>query len=247
MMENMENEVTQELAKKKSPLKWILGILAAVVICIGAGTAFWYNSGDISGTWRSPSLEKELMTTLTKETGDFSEIGLKPTDLFKDPQVTLAVKDKKVTITVAYKVDSTAFGTAYTKMVEKEYQKILAEAEKTASQYNVSKEEVLKQGYGAEYEKTIKALFPTEEKAIEEFNKSILQNAEKEGAKFDSKTGMVTASEAAGQVNQLLHIISGSSDGKKVGLENFSFSKYNRSGDKLTFEGKKEYKFVLDK
>ncbi|MBY5034383.1 hypothetical protein K6V78_04810 [Streptococcus gallolyticus] len=240
----MEN---QTVIQKKSPLKWILGILAAIIICLGAGSAFWYSTGDITGTWRSAALEKDLLETLTKESGDFSNLGLKASDLFKDAKVTLTVKDNKADFIVSYKVDSAAFGAAYSKLVEKEYQTILVDAEKTASEYGVTKEEVLKQVYGNDYEKAIKALFLTEDKAIEEFNKSISENATKGGANFDSKTGLVTANSSAGKVNPFLRVITGSTDGKKIGLENFSFSHYKRSGKTLTFTGEKNMAFTLEK
>ena len=80
----------------------------------------------------------------------------------------------------------------------------------------------------------------------------ITEGAQSEGLTYDEKTGVVLAQIANGKVNQLMRVItnaekkSDKKSDKKV-LNDIEYSKYSRSGDTLTLEGKKKYTFKLEK
>lgn len=249
----MEDTMQMAEPKKSGSLKVILAVVAALIVLVGGGAAFWYTSGNIDGTWRSAELEKDLIATILKELPDYeNEFGLDPSTLFKDPRVQLEVKGGKATMSVQYTVDREAFSSAYDTIIEKGYQQLLDEIGKKAKEFGITKEAALEQVHGKDYEKKIKDQFPSKETFMSQVDESIKEGAQSEGLTYDEKTGVVLAQIANGKVNQLMRVItnaekkSDKKSDKKV-LNDIEYSKYSRSGDTLTLEGKKKYTFKLEK
>ncbi|MBF0786767.1 MULTISPECIES: hypothetical protein [unclassified Streptococcus] len=239
--------------KRKRILKVIFGIVGSLFFVAAVAGFIFYRNGIIEGKWENPSFATEMKQIAVHEfSGDLEEtFPLNPEEVVGETGVTLEVKDNKAVVTLYSTFNKKALLTAYDKGIQKEYEKVLAEAEQKATEYGVDKETLLKETFGDDYEAKIKANFPKPEGFEKQFDDMLARElAENSKARYDAASGRFSAVYFEGEINPLTHslqitAVNPAPDFASLPLipKKGDTMFYTHNGNTLTFIGGEEYPF----
>ncbi|MGT2950584.1 hypothetical protein BU202_03555 [Streptococcus cuniculi] len=256
----MENQQLDPLAtmvetnkkKRKRVLKIVFGVIGGLFLVAAVAGFLFYRNGNIAGDWENPNLAAEIRKSAIQEIGNgFEGLKLDPEEVVGETGVTFEVKDNKAVATTYSTINKEAFLTAFDKAIQEEYTKVVTEAEKEAQKYGISKEDLLKEAFGENYEAEIKKSFPKREEIEKQFDDMMTKEvADTSKGQYDSATGKFSAVYFEGEVSPLTHTIKVTkvNTGSAFASAASSFKVgdvllYTHNGDTLTFVGAEEYPF----
>lgn len=256
----MENQQLDPLAtmvetnkkKRKRVLKIVLGVIGSLFLVAAVAGFIFYRNGNITGTWESPNLAAGIRNSTIQEIrSDFDDLTFDPEEGIGETGVTFKVKDNRAVATTYVTINKEAILAAYDKTVQEEYNKVIAKAEKEALKYGISKEALLKEAFGENYEANIKEGFPSRkniEKQLDDLMTKDMVDSSKD--QYNPATGKFSAVYFEGEVNPLTHTIKVTkvNAGPAFASATSKFQVgdillYTHKGDTLTFVGAEQYPF----